>query len=145
MKSFFDHLREELDGYEGPYADLLRWTPKLIEYFGSLIEDTRLPRPARGVINAALAYFVLPFDVVPESSMGGFGYVDDLYLCAYAAHLLQCEPGYAELLDEHWGYDQPLGAIVGEILAAAEKMLPPEDRAQVLFFSGLSDSGAPER
>jgi len=145
MSNFFEILKAELADYDGPYEDLISWAPRFVEFFGSMLEDTRVLRPARQLINSALGYFVLPFDVLPETSMGGFGYLDDLYLCAYVAHLLQCEPAFAELLDEHWAYDRPLGAVVGEVLATTAKALSADDRAQVLFFSGLSETGAPAR
>lgn len=48
--------------------------------------DSRTPPRTRGVLLAALAYLVLPFDVVPDFIMG-FGYTDDaaVLLAAFTA------------------------------------------------------------
>lgn len=39
--------------------------------------DTETPAKVRGILLAALAYFVLPLDLVPDF-IAGFGYTDDI-------------------------------------------------------------------
>lgn len=39
--------------------------------------DTNTPTRVRGIMLAALAYFVLPFDVIPDF-LAGFGFTDDI-------------------------------------------------------------------
>lgn len=48
--------------------------------------DARTPPATRGVLLAALAYFVLPFDVIPDFIVG-LGYTDDaaVLLAAFTA------------------------------------------------------------
>jgi len=45
--------------------------------------DPATPRKVRGVLLAALAYFVVPFDVIPDF-IAGLGYTDDAAVLAMA-------------------------------------------------------------
>ncbi|MFH1812228.1 MAG: DUF1232 domain-containing protein [Pseudomonadota bacterium] len=137
MRDFSDLLREDIAAYDGPHLDLLRWVPVLFDLLGSLYEDTRLPRHARLLANAALAYFVLPHDLIPESGLGAYGYIDDLYLCAQVLHRLQAEPELDPLLDEHWGDERALGSVLAEILAKGRIILSDGERAELLRLTGL--------
>lgn len=139
MQSYSDQLREELAGYGGLYRDVLQWVPAFFDFFAALVEDERFPRAGRVTVNSVLAYFVLPFDALPESGMGGFGFLDDLYLCAHVAQQLQCDAALAELLDEHWPHERPLALVIGEALAQTTQALSGADRELTLFIAGLSD------
>lgn len=137
MEDIGEMLRAEVEGYDGLYADMIQLVPDFFGMLSSLAEDPRLPQQARVLVNAAIAYFVLPFDVVPETGLGPFGYLDDLYLCAHVTFQMLCQPDLHELLEEHWPKDQTLALVVGEVLAKCKEALPEEDRQQVLVFSGL--------
>lgn len=50
-------------------------------YFCALDRET--PPRVRGILLAALAYFVLPFDTIPDF-IAGFGFTDDLAVLAAA-------------------------------------------------------------
>jgi len=39
--------------------------------------DPKTPRKAKGILLAALAYFILPFDVIPDFILG-LGFTDDM-------------------------------------------------------------------
>jgi uncharacterized membrane protein YkvA (DUF1232 family) len=45
--------------------------------------DTRTPTRVRGILLAALAYFVLPVDVIPDF-IAGFGFTDDVAVLSAA-------------------------------------------------------------
>ncbi len=100
MNEYIDQLEAQIAAYSGPYQDQLRWLPRLHRFFIGLYDDTRLHRQARMLCNAALAYGLLPFDVVPESSMGAYGFIDDLYLAAEVLQNLQQDAALGELLDD---------------------------------------------
>lgn len=50
--------------------------------------DTRTPTRVRGTLLAALAYFVLPFDMIPDFILG-FGFTDDLAVLTAAITAIQ--------------------------------------------------------
>ena len=49
--------------------------------------DPRTPLRARGILLAALAYFILPFDVVPDFILG-VGFTDDMAVVAAAIGMI---------------------------------------------------------
>ncbi len=55
-------------------------------YYCALDNDT--PPRVRGVLIAALAYFVLPFDLVPDFLLG-FGFTDDMAVLAAALNAVR--------------------------------------------------------
>jgi uncharacterized membrane protein YkvA (DUF1232 family) len=58
--------------------------------------DPQTPPKARGVLLAALAYFVLPFDVIPDM-VPVLGFTDDLTVLMIAVGLVS-----AHMRPEHW-------------------------------------------
>nr|WP_209740698.1 YkvA family protein [Aureimonas populi] len=59
--------------------------------------DSKTPAATRGVLLAALAYFVLPFDVVPDFILG-LGFTDDaaVLLAAFSAVRRDIRPRHYE-------------------------------------------------
>lgn len=57
--------------------------------------DSRTPLRARGILLAALAYFVMPFDLVPDFILG-LGFTDDLTVLITAIGLIR-----THMRDEH--------------------------------------------
>ncbi len=58
--------------------------------------DPKTPGRARGLLLAALAYFVMPFDVVPDM-FAMVGFTDDLAVLAAALRIIQ-----RHITDEHY-------------------------------------------
>ncbi len=50
--------------------------------------DPATPRKAKGILLAALAYFILPFDVVPDFILG-LGFTDDLAVLVTAVNMIR--------------------------------------------------------
>ena len=78
-------LENEICGYEGEFADLISQAPAFYKLMTRLLDDPDLPKPLSPHIIAAIAYFILPEDIIPEDKFGPVGYVDDIYLCAFVA------------------------------------------------------------
>ncbi len=98
--AFADALRDCVDGYEGAHGAAVCWAPDIFELFARLFAEPELPEHARPIVNAVLAYFVAPFDVLPEE-LGPFGLLDDLYVATHAYQLLRRELP-EELLVRAW-------------------------------------------
>ena len=58
--------------------------------------DPETPTRVRAILLAALAYFVLPTDMIPDVLVG-LGFTDDLTVLATAYALIQ-----SHMTDEHW-------------------------------------------
>ncbi|NUP07925.1 MAG: DUF1232 domain-containing protein [Polyangiaceae bacterium] len=98
--SFAESLRLRVDTYDGAHGAAIRWAPDVFELFARLFAEPELPDHARPMVNAVLAYFVAPHDVLPED-LGPFGLLDDLFVAAHAYHLLRRELP-EELLERAW-------------------------------------------
>ncbi len=73
-ESFWRKLRRHAGRI--PFADQL-----LAAYYCAI--DPRTPLQARAILYGALAYFILPFDVIPDFIVG-LGYTDDAAVLAAA-------------------------------------------------------------
>ncbi len=130
LLSFYDRLRErvmkaveERGGKLGPAAvRALLVVPDVFILMVRLTMDREVPSSARAMIGGALAYFILPVDLLPEAVMGAGGYLDDLVLAsAVLAHTFSgdLEP-YAR---KHWSGKEDLRKVLGDVADAAQGLL----------------------
>jgi uncharacterized membrane protein YkvA (DUF1232 family) len=116
-------LRAFVRGYQGSRQDAVAFAPDVFTFFARLLVDERLPRDARPIVSAVLAYFVVPDDVMPEADLGPLGLMDDLYAAAHAYRTLRREIAQ-ELLADAW---------VGEV--------PVEDAFSVIYTQTRAELG----
>jgi len=91
VDTFILSLKRNIENYNGPLTNLIKYTPDFYELFESLLKEKKFEKDIRVLINSVVAYFVLPDDVIPEEKYGAFGYIDDLYLCVYSLEKLFSE------------------------------------------------------
>jgi uncharacterized membrane protein YkvA (DUF1232 family) len=136
MKSFDELLEEDIADYEGRHDELIYQAPAFYRLLTRLLDDARLPKRLRPLVLAAIAYFILPVDIIPEELEGPYGYVDDIWLCAYVAERVRREVGGVEILVENWDGEAPVVGLVEEVLAE-EELLSGEEKDQVLTYIGF--------
>jgi uncharacterized membrane protein YkvA (DUF1232 family) len=136
MKSFDELLEEDIADYEGRHNELIYQAPAFYRLLTRLLDDARLPKKLRPLVLAAIAYFILPVDIIPEELEGPYGYLDDIWLCAFVAERVRREVGGEEVLVENWDGEAPVVELVEELLAE-EDLLGGEEREQVLEYIGL--------
>jgi uncharacterized membrane protein YkvA (DUF1232 family) len=102
-----------------------------------LLDDPRLPTPLRPLISCAIAYFILPADIISEEIHGPYGYVDDIWLCAYVADVVRHELGGDAILVENWAGEAPLLPLLGEVLDK-ERDLIGDERERILWYTGCA-------
>ncbi len=130
LLSFYDRLRERIvrmlerrGGKLGSgTASALLLVPDVFILMLRLAIDKEVPKSTRGVLASTLAYFVLPFDLMPEGVIGAAGYLDDLVLAlAVLARTFgeELEP-YAE---KYWSGSQSLRTVLGDVLVSADSLL----------------------
>jgi len=84
--------------------------------------DRDVPKPTRTLVASALAYFILPVDLLPEAIVGAAGYAEDLVLAA--AVLTRALGGELEpYAAKHWSGSQPLRKTLRDVLAAARGLV----------------------
>jgi uncharacterized membrane protein YkvA (DUF1232 family) len=130
LLSFYDTLREKILGavekhagkLPGDAARMLLLVPDVFILLVRLTLDKSVPGATRTMIGGALAYFILPFDLLPEAILGPVGYMDDLVLAA--AVLSQAFGGELEpYARKHWSGDEDLRIVLRDITQAAHKLL----------------------
>jgi uncharacterized membrane protein YkvA (DUF1232 family) len=137
MKDFDDLLRQEIGFYEGRHDDLIYVAPDFYRLLTRLLDDPALPVRLRPLIACAIAYFILPADVIPEDLYGPYGYVDDIWLCAYVADVVRREVGDEGILVENWEGEAPLLPLIAEVLGREQELIGDE-RDRVLWYTGCA-------
>jgi uncharacterized membrane protein YkvA (DUF1232 family) len=130
LLSFYDRLREKIihavEKRGGRLGDgavrALLLVPDVFILLVRLTLDKNVPRGARAMIGGALAYFVLPVDLLPEMILGGAGYLDDLVLAA--AVLSQAFGGELEpYARKHWSGAEDLRIVLKDISETSQALL----------------------
>ncbi|HEY9595713.1 MAG TPA: DUF1232 domain-containing protein [Spirochaetia bacterium] len=135
MKPFDELLRDDIARYEGRHDDLILQAPALYRLLCCLLDDPRLPRRLRPLVSTVVAYFILPADVMPESTQGPYGYVDDIWLTAWALDTVRRSTGNDDLLLESWDGEAPLLPLIADILAR-ETELVGGNAGRILAYTG---------
>ena len=135
MTSFDKWLEQDITTYEGRHDDLIFQAPALYRLMTAVLDDPRLPGRMRPIVIAAIAYFVLPYDVMPEEIYGPYGYLDDIFLCALVGDRVSREVGSDEILTDNWDGEGEITALIKEILAS-EAALIGDNRAKILHYLG---------
>jgi uncharacterized membrane protein YkvA (DUF1232 family) len=104
----------------------------------NMLKDPRLSQEQRLWVGAATAYLVSPNDVIPESEVGPYGYLDDIFCCAYVAHRIGQQLGW-EVIEEGWTGDRSAHEVSRTVLAREQELLG-DVGDDVLRFAGLHDS-----
>ena len=137
MKDFDELLRQEIAVYEGRHDDLIYLAPDFYRLLTRLLDDPQLPLRLRPLIACAIAYFILPADVIPEELYGPYGYVDDIWLCAYAADVVRRELGDEAILVENWEGEAPLLPLIAEVLDKEQDLIG-DGRERILRYTGCA-------
>lgn len=130
LLSFYDRLRarmhaflERKTGSLGPAAaEALLFVPDVFILLVRLSLDKEVPKSTRALIASALAYFVLPVDLLPEALLGPAGFMDDLVLgLSVLSHAFG--PDLEVYTARYWSGSQPLRKVLGDVLEAAKGLL----------------------
>jgi uncharacterized membrane protein YkvA (DUF1232 family) len=134
LLSFYDRLREKILQYIEKRAgrpgskmteDAVRallLVPDIFILLVRLVLDKEVPGSARAMIGGAIAYFILPFDLLPEAILGPAGYLDDLVLAV--AVLAQAFGGDLEpYARKHWSGSEDLRVVIQDVTSTAQSLL----------------------
>ena len=98
--------------------------------------DHDIKKEIRLEICGAIAYYVVPMDVIPEQIYGPYGYIDDIFMSVYALRKVADEYGY-EFLQEVWENDNNIKDVMDECYENALDVLEDEDIKAILTYIGL--------
>ncbi len=142
MKRFDVLLEEDVSKYKGELSDLISNAPALYRLMTRLLDDPALPKEMSQLVIAAIAYFILPEDVIPEDKYGPRGYVDDLFLCAFVADQVMRQTGSDDILARNWDGNMPVAPLINDILRR-EKELLGDKKDKIMDYIGYEELGGP--
>ena len=107
----------------------IRQLPQYVRLLGGLVTDGRVPMMDKLLVLGAIAYIVMPIDIIPDF-IPFFGEIDDVYILVLALQRMVANAGRAVLLD-HWSGDVRDLADVNlrGAIAAAAFFLPKDSSA----------------
>lgn len=130
LLSFYDRLREAVltavdrrGGKMGAaMVRALLLAPDLFMLLARLALDRNVPSSSRTLVGGALAYFILPLDLLPEALLGVGGYVDDVVLAAAVlSHVFSAE--LEPYVRRHWSGPEDLRVVLRDIAGAGRSLL----------------------
>lgn len=130
LLSFYDRLRasmvravERRGSRLGSQAvEALLLVPDVFILLVRLALDPKVPSSSRAMIGGAIAYFVMPVDLLPEAALGAAGYLDDLILSAVVlSHVLG--PDLEPHARRYWSGSQDLRRTLSDLVGAARTLL----------------------
>ena len=126
---FYQQLRikirnwlESKDGRQHKWAEYLMFAPDLFHLLCKLSLDPEVPSKEKAKLAGAIAYFILPVDLIPEALTGPIGYVDDIALAAYVLNRIVNNTS-EEVVQKHWAGDGDVLKIIQQILKVADEMV----------------------
>jgi len=134
---YLQMLRDQCSRYGGALRDVIILAPVYGMLMFHLLRDPRLQPEHRLWVDAAIAYLVSPDDVIPEEQFGPYGYLDDIFCCAYVANRLGEALGW-DVVEEGWTGESSAHD-VSQRLLSRERELLGDIGDDVLRFAGLLD------
>lgn len=96
--------------------------PDLLHLLSRLILDHRISSENRAMLGIAVAYVIVPVELIPESLVGPQGLVDDIVVMVYALDKILNRENQ-EVVREHWSGQEDILHHVQTILAVAEDIV----------------------
>ncbi|PYQ53525.1 MAG: hypothetical protein DMF59_01540 [Acidobacteria bacterium] len=128
-KRFYDRVRSSIQdfinkqgGVIGKTAEFLLLVPDVFILLWRLTTDRRVSGKNKVLLGSAVAYFILPFDLMPEALLGPLGYMDDLIFGVYVLNKMLTNTDVA-VLREHWSGRQDVLDMIQSVLNAADSLV----------------------
>lgn len=127
---FYDRIRSSIQAFVdrkggtlGKSAEYLLLVPDVFILLWRLVNDPRVGGKDKVLLGSAVAYFVFPFDFMPEALpvIGAMGYLDDLVFAAYVLNKLLTTD--SEIVREHWSGSEDVLAMIQRVLGAADTLI----------------------
>lgn len=135
LKDYYDTLIENLNTYKGEYDSFINHGPSLYKLLCDILEQD-ISQDLRKDICGAIAYYVIPMDVIPEHIYGPQGYVDDVFLSVHVLKRVADEHSY-EFIQKIWNKPYDIKEVMDECESKALEILKDEEIEAILAYVGL--------
>jgi len=124
QSDFYTKIRKQitefLEKQNFEYGHILLLAPDFFHLLVKLTLDKRVPRNKKIKMGIGIAYFLMPFDILPEAFLGPIGYMDDLAVAAYILNDFINKENM-DVVYENWAGDSDVLASIQNILTVADK------------------------
>jgi uncharacterized membrane protein YkvA (DUF1232 family) len=120
--------------------ELIKDYPLIFSTVTRISSDKNTDGIAKMIMNCAIAYFILPEDIVSEKDVGIKGYMDDFFLCIHALRqLLDYDKNMGKyLIKKHWRLNDNYEDYLPKKYYELTKKIEPQVISNVLSLSGLN-------
>jgi len=129
---FYDRVRSSIHRYiekKGTVVEksveFLLLVPDVFILLWRLTKDSRVTGKNKVLLGSAVAYYIFPFDIIPEALVGPIGYLDDLVFGVYVLHKILQDTDPA-IVREHWSGSEDVLETIQRVLRAADSLVGSE-------------------
>ena len=124
---FYDRMRRSITRYLGAKgaekaSGWILLVPDVFMLMWRLVTDNRVSSKNKMLLGSGIAYYIFPFDIMPEGFLGPTGFVDDLVLGAYILNKLLTDTD-PEVVRKHWSGSEELLPAIQRVLTMAESLV----------------------
>jgi uncharacterized membrane protein YkvA (DUF1232 family) len=148
---FYDRLRTRINRYVenrgsaiGKAAEFLLLVPDMFILLWRLLNDSRVSAKNKVLLGSGVAYFVFPFDLLPEAFLGPIGYLDDLVLAVYILNRVLVDTD-AAILRDHWSGSGDVLTTIQKVLNAADSLVGSDLLKRIKRMARSRQSGESRR
>lgn len=134
---FYDRFRRKVRSYVeregdslGKVADYLLLAPDVFILLWRLVNDPRVGSRSKVLLGTGVAYYVFPFDLMPEAILGPTGYVEDLVLGVLILSKILKDTD-VEVLEDNWSGNGELLVTMRSVIESAENLVPQDIMARI--------------
>lgn len=109
---YYHNLNEKInnwlkskEGREYKWREYIKFTPQIFKLVCNLSLDRNVDSEIKGKLAPVVAYFVSPFDHIPEEIWGAVGFSDDLILSAMMLREIYDDIDDA-IIEKYWDSDE---------------------------------------
>ena len=114
--------RREKREIRGRMGSFLMFLPNMAKLLARLLKDTRVPTAEKALFVGAIAYFIMPVDLIPDI-FPFIGQVDDIYLIALVLVRLVNRTD-ERIVRQHWSGGGDIVTLADSIAGIAPSLLP---------------------
>ena len=125
---FYDRIRRSIQRFLqrrpalGKTGEYLLLVPDVFILLWRLTTDPRVTGKNKVLLGSGVAYYIIPFDLIPEALFGPIGYLDDLVFGVYILNKVLGDVD-ASVLREHWPGDSDVLDSIQRVLNAADSLV----------------------
>jgi uncharacterized membrane protein YkvA (DUF1232 family) len=117
-----DYVERKGGGAASKTAEFLLLVPDVFILLWRLAADKRVEGKNKVLVGSAIAYYIFPFDIMPEALLGPVGYLDDLVFGVYVLNKILKDTD-ASVLREHWSGSSDVLDSIQRVLNAADSLV----------------------